>query len=95
VSWTVRIESEDGRSLRNDVDISFDAVPYGPEYPICNSVARYYVTLLNPPQLESFVREWDNASSTAEFAHLKASKSVRDIAERCARDHLYVRFVGD
>ena len=95
MSWTIKVETESGRSVENDFDIAFDTVPYGSEYPICSSVARYYVTLLNPTQLESFVREWDIASSTPAFAHLRESRVIRDVAERCARDQLYIRFVGD
>ena len=58
MAWTVRIQNEKGDPLEDDFDIGFDAIPSGPAYPICSSVARYFVTLLNPPQLESFVCEW-------------------------------------
>jgi len=95
VGWTVKIESESGRSVEQDCDIGFDAIPRGPEYPICTSVAHYYVTLLNPPQLELFVQEWDKAASTPQFANLKHSAILRDVAERCARRQLYLRFIGD
>lgn len=95
MGWTVKIESESGRSVEHDFDIGFDAIPHGPEYPICSSVAHYFVTLLNPPQLKLFVQEWDKAASTPQFAKLKDSAILREIAERCARHQRYIRFIGD
>jgi hypothetical protein len=93
--WTVKVETERGQLVDNDFGVEFDEIPSGPEYPICSSVARYYVTLLNPPQLETFVSEWDRAITTPEFARLKNSKFIRDVAERCASEHLYLKFIGD
>jgi hypothetical protein len=95
MAWTVRIQSEAGESIDKDFEIGFDAIPSGPGYPICNSVARYYVTLLNPPQLEAFVSEWDRAAAAPEFSHLKDSRLIREVAENCARNQLYLRFVED
>ncbi len=95
MAWTVRVQTETGEPLGPDFDIGFNEVPSGPEYPICSSVARYYVTLLNPPQLETFVSEWDRAAAMPSFAHLSGSRRIRDVAEKCAKDQLYLRFVGD
>ena len=95
MAWTVRTETEDGKPVQGDADIGFDAIPFGPEYPISSSIARYYVTLLNPPQLEAFVSEWDRAVETPNFSHLRNDRFIRDTAEKCARDHLYLRFIGD
>jgi hypothetical protein len=58
-------------------------------------VARYYVTLLNPQQLEAFVSEWDKAATEPEYSHLKDLRLIREVAENYARDQLYLRFVGD
>jgi hypothetical protein len=95
MAWTVRVQTEAGEPVDKDFDIGFEAIPSGPEYPICSSVARYYMTLLNPPQLEALVSEWDRAAAAPEFSHLSDSRLIRDVAERCALKHLYVRFVGD
>jgi hypothetical protein len=95
MAWTVRVQSEAGEPVDKDLDIGFDAIPSGPTYPICSSVARYHVTLLNPPQLETFVSEWDKAAALPEFSHLKDLRGIRDVAEKCARKQLYLRFVGD
>ena len=95
MAWTVRVQSETGEPVDKDFDIAFEAIPSGPAYPICSSVARYYVTLLNPPQLESFVSEWDRAAAAPEFPHLRELRLIRDVAENCASKQLYLRFVGD
>jgi hypothetical protein len=95
MAWTVRIQTETGDSVGSDFDIAFDEIPCGSTYPICNSIARYYVTLLNPAQLETFITEWERAVRLPEFRHLAENRLIRDTAERCARDHLYLRFVGD
>jgi hypothetical protein len=95
MAWTIRVQTEAGQPVEKDLDIGFDAIPSGPAYPICSSIARYYVTVLNPPQLESFVSEWDRAASSPEFHHLRHERLIRDIAEKCAVDQLYLRFVGD
>jgi hypothetical protein len=95
MAWTVRVQNENGDPLENDFDIGFEAIPSGDAYPICSSVARYYVTLLNPPQLKTFVYEWDSAAKVPEFSHLEKSRLVRDVAERCSDNQLYLRFMGD
>jgi hypothetical protein len=95
MAWSVRVQNENGDPLEKDFDIGFDAIPSGPAYPICSSVARYYVTLLNPPQLETFVSEWDSAAAVPEFSHLKESRVIRDVAESCSHRQLYLRFLGD
>src|SRR5580698_6970696 len=95
MAWTVRVQSEAGEPVNKDFDIEFDAIPAGPAYPIRSSVARYYVTLLNPQQLEAFVSEWDKAAMEPEYSHLKDLRLIREVAENCARDQLYLRFVGD
>ena len=95
MAWTVRVQTEMGEPVDKDFDIGFNEIPSGPAYPICSSVARYYVTLLNPPQLRTFGAEWDAAAATPEFAHLKHSKLIRDVAEKCVREQLYLRFDGD
>lgn len=95
MAWTVRIQTETGEPVDKDFDIGFEAIPSGPAYPICSSVARYYMTLLNPAQLETFVMEWDRAATATEFSHLKDLRLIRDVAENCARKQLYLRFVGD
>lgn len=95
MAWTVRIQTENGEPVGKDFDIGFDAIPSDPAYPICNSVARYYVTVLNPSQLETFVSEWDRAETDPRFPHLPASRFLRNIAEDSARKQLYLRFVGD
>jgi hypothetical protein len=95
MAWTVKVQTERGEPVDNDFGIEFDAIPSGPDYPICSSVARYHVTVLNPPQLETFVSEWDRAATTSKFAQLNNSKLIRDVAERCARDSFYLKFIGD
>jgi hypothetical protein len=95
MAWTVRVQSETGEPIDGDFDIAFDAIPSGPDYPICSSLARYYVTLLNPQQLETFVTEWDKAATAPEFSQLRDSRLIRDVAEDCTRKQLYLRFVGD
>jgi hypothetical protein len=53
------------------------------------------VTLLNPPQLETFVSEWDSAAAVPEFSHLKESRVIRDVAESYSHRQLYLRFLGE
>ncbi len=85
--WRGRSESnEAGEPVNKDFDIEFDAIPTGAAYPICSSVARYYVTLLNPQQLEAFVSEWDKAATEPEYSHLKDLRLIREVAENYARD---------
>ena len=93
--WTVKVQTERGETVEPDVDIGFDEIPYGLEYPICSGVDRYAQTLLNFLQLKTFVAEWDRAAQTPEFAHLKEKRLIRDLAERVAREQLYLRFLGD
>jgi hypothetical protein len=95
MAWTVKVQTEVGASVEHDFDVPFDSVPHGTQFPISNSIARYYDTILNPPQLETFVSEWDKAAATPEFAHLRAFRLLRDAADSAARRQLYMRFVGD
>ena len=39
------MQGEDGTPTGPDFDIGFDEIPSGPQFPICSSVARYYVTV--------------------------------------------------
>ncbi len=96
MGWTVRIQHEDG-SLAGaaDFDVPFEALPQGASFPISSSVARYYLTLLNPQQLRTLVDEWDEAAKREEFRALLQWKHLRDVAADCAAKQLYLRFTGD
>lgn len=95
MAWTVKVQTESGESVEPDFDVAFDSVPMGAQFPISSSIAKYYLTVLNPPQLEAFVSEWDRAVATPELCHLKNSRLLRDVAERAAKRQLYLRFIGE
>ncbi len=96
MGWTVRVQQEDGTVAgAADFDVPFEALPNGAAFPISNSVARYYLTLLNPQQLQTLVEEWDEAAKRPEFSNMLQWKQLRDVAAECAARQLYLRFTGD
>ena len=96
MGWTVRVQHEDGSVAgTGDFDVPFEALPHGVSFPISNSIARYYLTLLNPQQLHTLVEEWDQAARLVEFKSMLQWKHLRDAALDCAEKQLYLRFIGD
>lgn len=97
MTWTIAIQAETGVPTPCGISVPFEALPSDNEkYPILSSVCPYYDTFFNPDQLEAFIAEWDMAAQDPLYqGAMQELRRVRDLAEKCRNEQLYLRFIGE
>lgn len=97
MGWSLATQTEVSEPQHTGINIPFDVLPFDREkYPTLSSIAPYYDTFFNPDQLVAFIAEWDAARNDPEHdERMQHWQVVRDLAERCRAEQLYLRFIGD